>query len=213
MTPNGDERGRRVQVVDLMTTDVITVSSETGIRDAARLMFRNRVSGLPVTNADGVLTGIITEADFLRLEVERQEGVTAFGETVGDVMSPGVVTTGPDTEIYDAAKMMTFQDIKRLPVVDDDSRLLGIISRADIVSVFTRPDDVIEDEIREDLIRRVLFIDPDQLDVSVTNGVVTFVGEVGTRNEARLLSELASRLDGVLHVESQVAWRYDDGAE
>jgi len=213
MTPNGDERGKRVQVVDLMTTDVITVSSETGIRDAARLMFRNRVSGLPVTNADGVLAGIITEADFLRLEVERQEGVTAFGETVGDVMSPGVVTTGPDTEIYDAAKMMTFQDIKRLPVVDDDSRLLGIISRADIVSVFTRPDDVIEDEIREDLIRRVLFIDPDQLDVSVTNGVVTFVGEVGTRNEARLLSELASRLDGVLHVESQVAWRYDDGAE
>ncbi len=196
-----------------MTTDVITVSSETGIRDAARLMFRNRVSGLPVTTPDGTLAGIITEADFLRLEVERQEGVTDLGETVGDVMSPGVVTTGPDTEIYEAAKMMTFQDIKRLPVVDDDSRLLGIISRADIVSVFTRPDDVIEDEIREDLIRRVLFIDPDQLDVSVANGVVTFVGEVGTRNEARLLSELASRLDGVLHVESKLAWRYDDGAE
>ncbi|MEN8113902.1 MAG: BON domain-containing protein, partial [Actinomycetota bacterium] len=118
-------------------------------------------------------------------------------------------TTGPDTEIYDAAKMMTFQDIKRLPVVDDDARLLGIISRADIVSVFTRPDDVIEDEIREDLIRRVLFIDPDQLDVSVTNGVVTFIGEIGTANEARLLSELASRLDGVLHVENRLTWRYD----
>ncbi|MCL1693073.1 MAG: CBS domain-containing protein [Actinomycetia bacterium] len=202
-----------MQVVDLMTTDVITVSSETGIRDAARLMFRNRVSGLPVTTPDGTLAGIITEADFLRLEVDRQEGVTELGETVGDVMSPGVVTTGPDTEIYEAAKMMTFQDIKRLPVVDDDSRLLGIISRADIVSVFTRPDDVIEDEIREDLIRRVLFIDPDQLDVSVANGVVTFVGEVGTRNEVRLLSELASRLDGVLRVESKLAWRYDDGAE
>ncbi|MEA2023054.1 MAG: CBS domain-containing protein [Actinomycetota bacterium] len=202
-----------MQVVDLMTTDVITVSSDTGIRDAARLMFRNRVSGLPVTTTDGTLAGIITEADFLRLEVERQEGETELGETVGDVMSPGVVTTGPDTEICDAAKMMTFQDIKRLPVVDDDSRLLGIISRADIVSVFTRPDDVIEDEIREDLLRRVLFIDPDQLNVSVANGVVTFVGEVGTRNEARLLSELASRLDGVLHVESRLAWRYDDGDE
>jgi len=196
-----------------MTTDVITVSGETGIRDAARLMFRNRVSGLPVTTSDGTLAGIITEADFLRLEVERQEGSTELGETVGDVMSPGVVTTSPDTEIYDAAKMMTFQDIKRLPVVDDDARLLGIISRADIVSVFTRPDDVIEDEIREDLIRRVLFIDPDQMNVTVANGVVTFVGEVGTRNEARLLSELASRLDGVLHVESELAWRYDDGAE
>ena len=202
-----------MQVVDLMTTDVITVSRETGIRDAARLMFRNRVSGLPVTSPDGSLIGIITEADFLRLEVERQEGANELGETVGDVMSAGVVTTGPDTEVYDAAKMMTFQDIKRLPVVDDDSRLLGIISRADIVSVFTRPDDVIEDEIREDLIRRVLFIDPDELDVTVANGVVTFVGEIGTRNEARLLAELASRLDGVLHVESKLVWRFDDGAE
>ncbi len=202
-----------MQVVDLMTTDVITVSRETGIRDAARLMFRNRVSGLPVTSPDGSLVGIITEADFLRLEVERQEGSTDLGETVGDVMSDGVVTTGPDTEVYDAAKMMTFQDIKRLPVVDEDSRLLGIISRADIVSVFTRPDDVIEDEIREDLIRRVLFIDPDELDVTVTNGVVTFVGEIGTRNEARLLAELATRLDGVLHVESNLVWRLDDGDE
>ena len=202
-----------MQVVDLMTTDVITVSTETGIRDAARLMFRNRVSGLPVTSSDGALIGIITEADFLRLEVERQEGATDLGETVGAVMSPGVVTTGPETEVYDAAKMMTFQDIKRLPVVDEESRLLGIISRADIVSVFTRPDDVIEDEIREDLIRRVLFIDPDELNVTVANGVVTFVGEIGTRNEARLLAELASRLDGVLHVESKLVWRFDDGAE
>ncbi|MEN8233366.1 MAG: CBS domain-containing protein [Actinomycetota bacterium] len=202
-----------MQVVDLMTTDVITVSKDTGIRDAARLMFRNRVSGLPVTGTDGTLIGIITEADFLRLEVQRQEGQSDLGETVGEVMSGGVVTTNPDTEIYDAAKMMTFQDIKRLPVVDDDARLLGIISRADIVSVFTRPDDVIEDEIREDLIRRVLFIDPDQLDVSVTNGIVTFIGELGTANEARLLSELASRLDGVLHVESRLTWRYDDGDE
>jgi len=200
-----------VRVVDLMTTDVITVSRETGIRDAARLMFRNRVSGLPVTDADGKLCGIITEADFLRLEVERHEGGAEIGETVGEVMSSGVVTTGPETEIYDAAKMMTFQDIKRLPVVDDDSRLLGIISRADIVSVFTRPDDVIEDEIREDLIRRVLFIDPDEIEVGVAHGVVTFTGVVGTRNEARLLSELASRLDGVLRVESRLSWRHDDG--
>jgi len=202
-----------VQVVDLMTADVITVSRETGIRDAARLMFRNRVSGLPVTGEDGTLCGIITEADFLRLEVERHEGLEDIGETVGEVMSSGIVTTGPETKIYDAAKMMTSQDIKRLPVVDGDGRLLGIISRADIVSIFTRPDHVIEDEIREDLIRRVLFIDPDQLEVSVAHGIVTFTGIVGTRNEARLLSELASRLDGVLHVESRLTWRHDDGQD
>jgi len=199
-----------MQVVDLMTTDVITVSPETGIRDAARLMFRNRVSGLPVVSPAGTLIGIITEADFLRLEVERQEGGSDLGEEVGGVMSSGVVTTDPDTSIYEAAKIMTFQDIKRLPVVDEEQHLLGIISRADIVSIFTRPDDIIEDEIREDLIRRVLFVDPDQLDVTVSNGVVTFVGDIGTRTEARLLEELTSRLDGVLRVESRLEWRYDD---
>ena len=199
-----------MQVVDLMTTEVITVSPETGIRDAARLMFRNRVSGLPVVSPAGTLIGIITEADFLRLEVERQEGGSELGEDVGGVMSSGVVTTDPDTSIYEAAKIMTFQDIKRLPVVDEEQHLLGIISRADIVSIFTRPDDIIEDEIREDLIRRVLFVDPDQLDVTVLNGVVTFVGDIGTRTEARLLEELTSRLDGVLRVESRLEWRYDD---
>ena len=201
-----------MQVVDLMTTDVITVSRDTGIRDAARLMFRNRVSGLPVISSEGTLCGIITEADFLRLEVERHEGVEGLGEIVGEVMSTGVVTTGPETEVCDAARVMTVQDIKRLPVVDVDGRLLGIISRADIVSIFTRPDDVIEDEIREDLIRRVLFIDPGQMDVGVSRGVVTFTGVVATGNEARLLSELASRLDGVLHVESQLTWDGDDAA-
>jgi len=201
-----------VQVVDLMTTDVITVSRETGIRDAARLMFRNRVSGLPVISPDGTLCGIITEADFLRLEVQRYEGVDGLGETVGEVMSSGVVTTGPETEVYDAARTMTAQDIKRLPVIDADGRLLGIISRADIVSIFTRPDDVIEDEIREDLILRVLFIDPGQMDVRVSRGVVTFTGVVATRNEARLLAELASRLDGVLHVESRLTWEGDEAA-
>jgi len=193
-----------------MTTDVITVSRETGIRDAARLMFRNRVSGLPVTSPDGSLIGIITEADFLRLEVDRQEGVHDLGETVGDVMSAGVVTTGPDTEVYDAAKMMTFQDIKRLPVVDEDSRLLGIISRADIVSVFTRPDDVIEDEIREDVIRRILFLEEDAVDVSVVDGVVTITGMVPTKSDARLLEELTRRLDGVVRLDSRVAFEVDD---
>ena len=200
-----------MQVVDLMTTDVITVSKDTGIRDAARLMFRNRVSGLPVTGADGTLVGIITEADFLRLEVERQQGGTDLGETVGEVMSPGVVTTSPDTEIYDAAKMMTFQDIKRLPVIDDDARLLGIISRADIVSVFTRPDDVIEDEIREDIVKRVLLLEADSLDVDVTNGVVTISGSAPTATDARLLEALVRRIDGVVRLESRVAYDVNDG--
>jgi len=199
-----------VNVVDLMTTDVIAVSRETGLRDAARLMFRNRVSGLPIVDGAGELVGIITEADFLKLEVERQEGTRGQGDTVGDVMSRGVVTVSPNVEIYEAAKIMAVQEVKRLPVVDEDNRLLGVISRSDIVSIFTRPDDVIEDEIREDLIRRVLFIDPDGVQVGVANGVVTLSGQVATRSEASMLEELTNRLDGVLGVESKLTWTESD---
>ncbi len=198
-----------MNVVDLMTIDVIAVSADTGLREAARLMFRNRVSGLPITDDNGTLIGIISEADFLRLEVERQEGTRDQGDTVGDVMSRGVVTVRPNVEIYEAAKIMAVQEVKRLPVVDDDDRLLGVISRADIVSIFTRPDDVVEDEIREDLIRRVMFIDPDDIQVSVGNGVVTLSGQVATRSEASMLEELTNRLDGVLGVQSELTWVED----
>lgn len=200
-----------MQVLDLMTTEVFKVSPATPIKEAAQLMFRHRVSGLPVVEEDGTLTGIITEADFLRLEVARGEADDPTPvEEVAEIMTRGVVTIGPEESLAEAAKIMVVQDVKRLPVVDDQERLLGIISRLDIVAVFTRPDEVIEDEIREDLVRRVLFVDPDVMDVSVRSGVVTFRGEIGTRNESRLLEELARRLDGVMRVDNQLSWRLDD---
>jgi len=202
-----------VKVVDVMTTDVISVAPDTPITDAARLMFRNKVSGLPVCDESMCLIGIITEADFLRLEVARQEVEHPQPvETVGEVMSRSVVTIGPEASIGDAAKMMVVHDVNRLPVVDRRSHILGIISRLDVVAVFTRPDDVIEDEIREDVIRRVLFVDPDTLGVSVANGVVRFEGEIGTRTEARLLEEVVRRLDGVMRVDNGLSWRIDDEA-
>ncbi len=194
-----------------MTTDVIAVSPDTPIKDAARLMFRHRVSGLPVCDEASCIVGIITEADFLRIEVAREEADDPQPiETVSQVMNRGVVTVGPDAPLAEAAKVMVFQDVKRLPVVDDEERMLGIISRLDVVAAFTRPDEVIEDEIREDLVRRVLFVDPDDIEVTVTDGVVRFAGEIGTRNESRLIEELARRLDGVIRVENELTWRLDD---
>lgn len=208
-----------MQVVDLMTVDVITVTPETPIKEAARHMFRNRVSGLPVVDEGRRVIGMITEADFLQLEVQRDLGedlpnhehaeVTPV-ETVGDAMSRGIVTVNQDMPLTEAAKMMAVQEIKRLPVVDEDDILLGIISRLDVVAAYTRPDEVIEDEIREDLIRRVLFIDPEELAVTVDNGVVTLGGEVGTKREALMIAELTRRLDGVMRVENDLTFRIDD---
>ena len=201
-----------MRVVDLMTSDVITASPETPIKAAARLMVRNKVSGLPVCDEESCVVGIITEADFLRLEVAREEAENPQPvERVEQVMHRSVLTIGPDATVAEAARIMVVNDVNRLPVTDSEGKSLGIISRLDVVAAFTRPDEIIEDEIREDLLRRVLFVDPDDISVTVTNGVVSFSGEIGTRNEARLLEELARRLDGVIKVESDLTWRLDDG--
>lgn len=201
-----------MRVVDLMTADVITASPETPIKAAARLMVRNKVSGLPVCDEDSRVVGIITEADFLRLEVAREEADNPQPvERVEQVMHRSVLTITPDATVADAARVMVVNDVNRLPVTDGDGKSLGIISRLDVVAAFTRPDEIIEDEINEDLLRRVLFVDPDDISVEVSNGVVIFNGEIGTRNEARLLAELARRLDGVIKVESNLTWRLDDG--
>lgn len=197
-----------MHVRDLMTTDVVAVGPTTSTRDAARMMFRYRVSGLPVVDPDDHVLGIITEGDFLELELRRQEEGEVHS-LVKDVMSHSVLSVSPDLEIMDAARFMHEHSVKRVLVVED-GKMVGIISRFDIVAAFTRPDDLIEDEIREDLIRRVLFVDPETVDVQVANGVVTFVGTIGTRTEARLVEELARRLDGVVGVENELDWRIDD---
>lgn len=195
-----------MNVVDLMTIGVSTVTPDTSLRDAAREMFRSQVSGLPVTDDDGLLVGIITEADFLRLELSRVESDNpAAVESVGDIMTRAVETIGPNTPLVEAAKVMVVREVKRLPVVDDSDRLVGIISRMDVVYAFTRPDEVIEDEIREDIIRRVLGLEPSKLDVTVREGVVYLRGTMATEAEARMLAEMARRLDGVLKVVSELS--------
>ncbi|MBA2337442.1 MAG: CBS domain-containing protein [Acidimicrobiia bacterium] len=200
-----------MHVVDLMTSDLITVTPDTPIREAANLMSLHRVSGLPVCDAVSCLVGIITEADFLRLEVARQEAEHPTPiERVADVMTTDIVTIRPDRLVSDAARMMVINDVNRLPVVDERNTLLGVISRMDVVGAFARPDDVIEDEVREDLLRRVLFVDPESIEVAVVDGVVSFDGVIGTRTEAEMLDELVLRLPGVTRVVNRLAWRVDD---
>ena len=214
-----------MNVRDIMTTDPIWVAPEGLLKEAARLMVRHKVSGLPVVDASGKLQGIVTEADFLKQEADRdrphglslldalfgEEDVEAPGaETVGEVMTRDVVTITPDATIGEAARVMTARNVKRLPVLDLEGNLLGIISRADVVNAFTKPDDVIEDEVREDIIRRLLFLDPDTIDITVEDGVVHLAGELENRTEAHLLEELTRRVAGVVRVESDLTYMIDD---
>ena len=212
-----------MKVRDLMTTDPITTTPDAPLKEAARVMVREKVSGLPVLK-DGELVGIVTEGDFLRQEANRDQpyrlsllealfgdgGAEPAVETVGEVMTEPVITITADATVSEAARVMSHRRVKRLPVVDDEGALIGVISRADVVNAFTKPDEVIEDEVREDIIRRLLFLDPDEVGVEVKDGVVTLSGELENRTEAHLLEELTRRIAGVVRVISHLEFQVDD---
>jgi CBS domain-containing protein len=210
-----------MRVLDIMSIDVLTVSPDESLKAAARLMVERGVSGLPVVNEAGKLIGIITEADFLEREADRSHrrlldalmhkpDTVSEAETVGEVMSTHPVIIYPEASVTEAARVMSHHHVKRLPVVNDEGELQGIISRSDVVTVFTRPDDVIEDEIREDVIDRVLLLDGDSLDVNVADGIVHLAGVLPTRTDKRLLEEMVRRIDGVVKMGSDVSFEVDD---
>lgn len=208
-----------MHVQDVMTLDVITVTPEHSLKEAARLMVDHRISGLPVVDEHAVVVGIITEADFLirdpgprprLLSVFFDDEVGAPAESVGDAMTRHPVVVYSDANLAEAGRTMANKKVKRLPVVDADGHLVGIVSRSDIVRAFARPDDVIEDEIRQDVLNRVLLFDPDMIEVTVDDGVVTLEGRLPERADARLLEELTRRLDGVVRVKSKLGWDIDD---
>ncbi len=138
----------KVSVADVMTRHVIAISKNSDINEAARLLSENNVSGLPVVDKEKLVIGVISEADILSVTGMR-EGHTfkdivrhilgeplpgrKGGNIVGDIMSFPAITTRPDSDIREVARVLDEKRIKRLPVVDDGNRLVGIISRADIV--------------------------------------------------------------------------------
>ena len=111
-----------MNVSEIMTTDVITVREEAAVEDAARLLARHRISGLPVVNRSGALTGVVTEYDLLAKQ----------GATVAEIMSRGVVSVSPETDAEEVAHLLANRRVRRVPVLDG-GRLVGIVSRSDLV--------------------------------------------------------------------------------
>ena len=217
-----------MRVQDLMTTNVLTVRTAASLKDAAALLAEHRISGLPVVDGDRHVLGVLSEGDILfkgsgppdrpslleRLLVVPSTGFDPrlAARTVGEAMSAPALTIGPRRPVTEAATRMIDDGVNRLPVVDDEQRLIGIITRADLVRAFVRSDAEVEQEIREDVLRRVMWIEPGVVGVEVAGGEVRLTGEVDTKTDAEMLPRLVQRVPGVVGVLSKVRWREEDRA-
>jgi CBS domain-containing protein len=195
--PRGDEvRHRRWarRVRDVMTTSVVTVDRITPYQEIDRLLTEHRISGMPVLMMGRKVVGVVSEADLLAAEDEktrraRMAAATGrrwrlrkqaqVGLTAGSLMTAPAVTVGPDATIPGAARVMNTHHLRRLPVVDDDGKLVGIVSRRDLLSVFLRPDADLAHDARQ-VLDEMPFEDPSGVAVTVRHGVVTLSGEDGS---------------------------------
>jgi CBS domain-containing protein len=221
----GDKEVGSMKIEELMSGGPITVGPETSLRDVAAILVEHRISGLPVVDERGVVLGVVSEADILLKErgpEPRHGGIVAWllgngdvderkleARTAGEAMTSPAITVGADRDVSYAARSMTEYGIKRLPVVDDDGALVGIVTRADLVRAFARGDEEIEHEIGETVLR-TLWIEEPALEVQVSNGDVRLSGKLGRRSDAELLERFVARVPGVVSVSSTVAWAWDD---
>jgi CBS domain-containing protein len=181
-------RGWSRRVSDVMTTSVVTVDRITPYKEIARLLTEHRISGLPVLKMGREVIGVVTEADLLAAEEKVQRRLHTAGRrpwwprrqqhpalNAGELMTAPAITIGRHATIPAAARVMNARHIRRLPVVDEKGRLVGVVSRRDLLSVFLRPDEDIAADARR-VLDEVLLAPPDEADVTVREGIVTLTG-------------------------------------
>jgi CBS domain-containing protein len=208
----------KTPVKDVMTTRVIWVKKEATFREMAIALRRNRVSAFPVIDDDGRVVGVVSEADLLTKEamdgepgvfsgiLHRRDAGKARGVTAGDLMTTAVVTVAPEDTVERAARLMYERKVKRLPVVDANGHLLGIISRADVLSVYDRPDSDIRREILDEVILSQFLADPHDFDVTVKEGVVTLAGRPESVPVGREIVRQARHVQGVVSVRDRLIY-------
>jgi CBS domain-containing protein len=215
-----------MKVEELMTKDAIGVAPDTPLKEVGALLAEHRISGLPVVDPDGRVLGVVSEADILvkeqgpesrhgglfgwLLEGGRADQDKLAARTAGEAMTAPALTIPARKRVSDAARLMTEHGVKRLPVVDVEGKLVGIVTRSDLVRAFARPDDEIAREIREEVAERMLWIEAPELEIAVDRGEVTLSGVLERQSDAELLPHFTARVPGVISVRSELTWRWND---
>ncbi|MET3983024.1 CBS domain-containing protein [Streptomyces sp. PvR034] len=216
---------KHIKVGDLMTDEVVSVVTSTSFKDVAKLLAQHDISGLPVLDDEDRVLGVVSESDLIGREgadhplvsdaPAAARGAATFPSevifTAGGVMSAPAVTVHADETATGAARLMARRGVERLPVVDDEDRLVGIVTRRDLLRLFLRPDAEIRRRVVEDVLTDMMGLDEDEdtVTVHVVDGIVTLEGRLG-RSQIPVLIGLISQLDGVVAVIPRLTARVDD---
>lgn len=206
-------------VADVMTTEVAAVPETAGYKEIAALLRRHGVSALPVLGPDRRVIGVVSEADVLDVHASRElprgairlawqlrQWSRASKATAADLMSAPVVTIGPDASVAEAARLLQERRLTRLPVTDAQGRLAGVISRADVLSILERPDDLIRHQVMTKVIAEGFELNPRTFQVEVSSGLVTIAGPVDNRSAAMRLIGAVWQVDGVCGVRDRLRY-------
>ena len=213
------------RVKDVMTTRVVAVQKDATFKDIVALLTEHRVSAFPVLDEDGKVVGVVSEADLLSKEAlvaalgaqvarlgrvpgspYRGDFAKAAAVTAADLMTKPAVLVTPDESVTSAARLMYHARVKCLPVVGVKGQLMGIISRTDALSVYSRPDEEIREEITKNVLLNGFLTDPDRFAVTVSGGIVTLEGHPETAARGRELVAEAWHVEGVVSVRDRLSY-------
>ena len=206
-------------VKDVMSTHVIAVRQDASYKDMAAMLRAQRVSAFPVLDDHNKVIGVVSESDLLTKEalegtvpgmlqsmMSQREHARASAVTAAELMTKPAVTIGPDEPVTQAARLMYSRRVKRLPVTSDDGTLIGIVTRADVLSVYSRADADIQHEIIQDLILGMFACDPARFTVTVADGIVTIEGAPETDPAGRDVIDAARHVEGVVAVRDRLSY-------
>jgi CBS domain-containing protein len=216
---------REPTVSSLMTREVISADIESSFKELVRLLEDNKISALPVLDG-GYPVGVVSEADLMPKEefcggtgeapglfagrAARHRWEQASGLTAKDVMTSPVRSVSPDTAAGAAAGELAEAGVRRLFVMDGDGALVGVLSRRDLLKIYLREDDELRATIRDEIFGRTLWVDPDTIDVEVTDGVVALQGRLERQSEIDIADHLVRALPGVVDVQNRLQPEWND---